>query len=384
MQLMATESLQKADLTLSQILSTLVAGEPLPSAAQHQLEKMLLADERRAKVWEVTTDNVDMVVEQRSRLFQLIYPFINQYCRQTFDWPNCPPVLLWDLWLPLAMQLAYHHALGSTQIVGLLGVQGTGKTTMTAILSQILNYLGLQVCRLSLDDIYKTYGDRQQLRQFDPRFRWRGPPGTHDIELGRDVLYQLRHACCDHPILVPRFDKSAMNGAGDRTEPEWITCADIVLFEGWFVGVRPIDPTVFEQAPPPVSTEEDRTFARDINAKLQDYLPLWDQLDHLIVLKPTDYHLSQQWRRQAEHQMIATGRSGMKDEEVDQFVEYFWRSLHPDLFLPPLLQDPDYVDLVIEIDENHTPSSVYCPHGCSSAKQTQEQGQEQVQAQEQA
>jgi len=74
-----------------------------------------------------------------------------------------------------------------------------------------------------------------------------------------------------------------------------------------------------------------------MNAQLQD-LPLWERLDRLILLYPADYRRSLEWRRQAEHQMTA-GSSGMTDAEVEQ-LEYFWRSLHPDLFIKPLTTHP--------------------------------------------
>lgn len=277
-------------------------------------------------------------------------------CRERLGLPAYPAELLQNFWIPLAKQLvAWHEQTEGTLIQGILGGQGTGKTTLAAILAQILNHLGLQVCQLSLDDLYKTYADRRHLAQIDPRLRWRGPPGTHDVELGLEVLQQLKQ---QRPAQVPRFDKSAWKGAGDRTTPETIIRADIVLFEGWFVGVRPIDPKAFDQAPPPIETESDRTFARDMNTRLADYLPLWDQLDRLIVLLPSDYHLSQQWRRQAEQRMIATGQAGMAATEVDEFVEYFWRSLHPELFIAPFLRNAQ-ADWVVEISPAHLPVAIY-------------------------
>jgi D-glycerate 3-kinase len=244
-------------------------------------------------------------------------------------------------------------------IQGILGGQGTGKTTLAAILSQILGQWGLQVCQISIDDLYKPYADRLQLQAQDPRFRWRGPPGTHDVPLGLAVLQQFRNG--EFPVSVPRFDKSAWQGKGDRTQPELVSHTDIVLFEGWFVGAHPVEPAVFETAPPPIATVADREFARTINANLAEYLPLWALLDRLIVLSPTDYRLSQQWRKQAEQRMIAAGRSGMSDAEVEQFVEYFWRSLHPELFITPLLQDASRVDLAIEINAEHQPEAIYRP-----------------------
>lgn len=47
--------------------------------------------------------------------------------------------------------------------------------------------------------------------------------------------------------------------------------------------------------------------------------------------------------------MIATGKPGMSESEVKEFVNYFWRSLHPELFITPLTQNPELTDLVVEI-----------------------------------
>ncbi|MGK7890914.1 MAG: glycerate kinase, partial [Leptolyngbyaceae cyanobacterium] len=253
------------------------------------------------------------------------------------------------------------RTLGRPLIQGVLGGQGTGKTTLGTVLSLILVQLGQRVCALSIDDIYKTYGDRCVLKKSDPRLLWRGPPGTHDVALGVEVLRGIKSVDPETVLEVPRFDKSAYQGAGDRTTPEQVQGITIVLFDGWFVGVRPVEPGVFDHAPAPIVTDSDRAFARDCNQRLQSYLPLWDELDRLMVLYPTRYQLSQQWRREAEQAMKASGQDGMSDAEIEQFVTYFWRSLHPDLFINPLIQDRDQVNLVVEIDENHCPTTVYRP-----------------------
>jgi D-glycerate 3-kinase len=218
---------------------------------------------------------------------------------------------------------------------------------------------------ISIDDLYKTYAERQQLQQQDPRLIWRGPPGTHDVDLGITILDQFRQQERQEPILVPRFDKSAFNGAGDRTEPEKVAPVDIVVLEGWFVGTRPVEETAFDCAPPPIITPEDKLFAKNINARLKEYLPLWERLDRLIVLHPVDYRLSKQWRKEAEQKMIASGKSGMSELEIDQFVEYFWRALHPELFIQPLVSNPDLVDMAIEIKANHSYGKVYRPENLS-------------------
>ncbi|MCL1467240.1 glycerate kinase [Argonema galeatum] len=364
--------------SLSQVLKQLLLGDSLPNSTKQQLEIWASADQLRAKGFGITPENVGKVIQARSHLLQSVYSEVIQFCHNTgFHSETVILENLWNLWLPLAMQLAeYRQQQGHPLIQGILGGQGTGKTTLAAILKIILNHLGYRTLSLSLDDLYKTYADRQLLKEKDPRLIWRGPPGTHDVQLGIAVLDKLRQSNdlgleeienlkskIQNPksIQVPRFDKSAWGGEGDRTRSEVVENIDIVLFEGWFVGVRPIDPAAFDTAPAPILTEADRTFARDMNAKLQDYVPLWERLDRLMVLYPADYRLSQQWRRQAEQKARAAGKSGMADETVDRFVEYFWRSLHPDLFVKPLARNPNWVDLVIEINGDHSPGAVYRP-----------------------
>ncbi len=304
-------------------------------------------------------------IERRANLWRSVYPDLLQLC-QKLGLGKSELILTtsWHFWLPLGLQLAHcKEKLGRTLIQGILGGQGTGKTTLAAATKLILKHLGYSSIGISLDDLYKTYNDRKRLQKQDPRLIWRGPPGTHDVELGVQLLEQLRQGTSRvEPIFLPRFDKSAYNGAGERTEPEEINHqVDIVLFEGWFVGVRPLDEKAFDMAPPPIITAEDRLFAQDTNERLKEYLPLWELLDRLMVLYPVDYRLSKQWRKEAEQKAIASGKSGMTDTEIERFVEYFWRCLHPELFITPLISNPSLVNLVVEIQPDRSIGNMYSP-----------------------
>lgn len=345
---------------LSQPLLKLIAGEPTTFAIQQTLELQILADERRASAFGIDAANVDRAVERRIALLRTVYPILQTFCQRP-GWHQAVWLeTSWNLWLPLAIDLAdRRQALHRPLIQGLLGGQGSGKTTLGAVLKLILKALGYETLSWSIDDLYKTHAERERLQVADPRLIWRGPPGTHDVDLGVRVLDELRQAEPDRMIAIPRFDKSLARGSGDRTEPEFVTNIDIVLFEGWFVGVRPVDPAMFTTAPPPIETEADRSFARDSNDRLHAYLPLWERLDRLMVLYPVDYRFSQQWRKQAEQEMKAVGKPGMSDAEIEAFVEYFWKALHPELFIQPLVTQPDGADLVVEIDQQHAPGAVY-------------------------
>jgi len=361
--------MDRSNLNPVKILEAWIAGDrPLRKISARELELLAvweLADEARARAFNITPDSAADVVRHKTDLFLSLLDELHTLPQKSSVFLET----LWNLWLPLAIQLSTEkQRLNRPLIQGILGGQGTGKTTLCQVLTLILGKMGYSTVSISLDDLYKTYADRQKLQKADPRLIWRGPPGTHDIDLGISVLDNLRAsptselAAVDHPkIEIPRFDKSAYGGAGDRTQPEIICGADIVLFEGWFVGVNPVADRRLNEflaaAPFPISTEADCQFARDMNAKLHDYLPLWNRLDRLMVLYPQDYRLSQVWRNQAEREMMAQGKSGMSEAEINRFVEYFWKALHPELFMPSMLEG-DRVDLVIEILGDRTVSKI--------------------------
>lgn len=296
-------------------------------------------------------------LEKKLNFLSKGFSAINDYCESLGFSEDMTLDLLWRVWLPTVFYIKTKKQQKASAIIqGILGLQGTGKTTLATILRLLLTALGYQTIAISIDDLYKTYAERLELQKQDSRLIWRGPPGTHDVDLGIELLDNIRAGKA--PVSIPRFDKSAWGGMGDRATPEIIEKPiDILLFEGWFLGVQPINPS--SSYPPPIITEKDRAFAIDNNRRLEAYLPLWNRLDGLIILSPVDYRLSQQWRKEAEQKMINQGKSGMSEEEIERFVQYFWRALHPELFITPLIQRKQGVDGVIEIDANHLPTRIY-------------------------
>lgn len=336
------------------------AGQAITSTDLQHLVLWELEDKGRSLVFDISPANAFDKIKQRSYLWKSVYPTLYQFCQNVQLPEQIILETLWKLWLPLGLKLAAERLkLNRPLIQGILGLQGTGKTTLGFILTLILHHLGYKTVTISLDDLYKTYAERQRLQAKDPRIVWRGPPGTHDIELGITILEQLHYS--KQVVNIPRFDKSRWQGQGDRIQPEVVKDINIVLFEGWFVGVRPINDNSFDTLLPPMQTAGDRQFARDMNQQLKAYLPLWERLDKLLILYPTDYRLSKQWRQQAERQAIASGKSGMTDAEVNTFVDYFWRSLHPELFVKPLLENPNLVDIAIEINSDRIVRKIYRP-----------------------
>ena len=79
----------------------------------------------------------------------------------------------------------------------------------------------------------------------NPLLQVRGQAGTHDIDFAHDTLEQLKSATSESSqVGLVRYDKSAHEGRGDRAPgSKWQQVkgkVDVVLFEGWMLGFKPL------------------------------------------------------------------------------------------------------------------------------------------------
>jgi hypothetical protein len=174
-------------------------------------------------------------------------------------------------------------------IQGVQGPVGSGKSRLVAGLSERLLRRGISTATLSLDDLYHPHR---------PDGPGRGPPGSHDVERGIRLLEAFRDG--ETPLLLPRFNKGAREGAGDRVEDEVVPHAEVLLFEGWFVG-----------SPTP-----------------EAYRPLWALLDDLWVLRAPAEGQIRAWRHQAEEGRRHAG-IGLDRRGVDALLDRMLGALPP-------------------------------------------------------
>jgi D-glycerate 3-kinase len=215
---------------------------------------------------------------------------------------------LLSFYLPLAARIAELRAAQTrTLIIGIQGPQGAGKSTLTALLQCVLQDLAqLSVACLSIDDLYLTRAERSALAQrVHPLFMTRGVPGTHDVQLGVDVLGALSEP---GTTAIPRFDK----GRDDRMpESAWpnVQCpADVVLFEGLWIGLPPIEDAALRE---PVNALEAREDAQGIwrgyanRALGAEYPALFAPCELLVYVQVPDFACVKRWRGGAEHALRA-------------------------------------------------------------------------------
>lgn len=219
---------------------------------------------------------------------------------------------------------------GRTPVFGIAGLQGTGKSTLSAQLVQAGRARGLSIVALSIDDFYLTRRERLALgRQVHPLLATRGPPGSHDVALACRTIDALRRMRAGSVVRLPRFDKIA-----DRRLPpsRWSVVRrkpDLIVFEGWFLKVPAESERALRQ---PLNALErnddpDGIWRHFCNQALAAYAPLWQRLDRLLFLQGPGFEVVPGWRWQQEQTLQAANprRRAMTRPEVERFVLFFER-----------------------------------------------------------
>lgn len=243
-------------------------------------------------------------------------------------------------------------------VIGFSAPQGCGKTTLVFALDYLFRITGRKAATLSIDDFYLTAEGQAKLRESNPAnalLEFRGNAGSHDLSLSVETLTALSKLTKEGlKMKLPRYDKSAHNGRGDRADPStWPEVEGpltVVLFEGWMLGFRPLPAETVKAVDPQLEM---------VNKNLEAYYDVWDRfVNSWIIIKIQDPSYVYHWRLQAEIAMRADGNPGMSDEEVMDFVSRYlpaYKAYLPTLYSEgPKGSDPKHV-LVIEIDEGRNP-----------------------------
>ncbi|XP_010472943.1 PREDICTED: D-glycerate 3-kinase, chloroplastic isoform X2 [Camelina sativa] len=243
-------------------------------------------------------------------------------------------------------------------VIGFSAPQGCGKTTLVFALDYLFKTTKRKSATVSIDDFYLTAQGQTELRENNPGnalLEYRGNSGSHDLQLSVETLEALTKLTKEGmKMKVPRYDKSAYSGRGDRADsstwPEVEGPLTVILFEGWMLGFKPLPADVVKAVDPQLEI---------VNKNLEAYYDVWDKyIDAWVVIKIQDPSYVYRWRLQAEIAMRQAGKAGMSDEEVNDFVSRYlpaYKAYLPTLYAEgPSGSDPDRV-LAIDIDEERNP-----------------------------
>jgi len=267
------------------------------------------------------------------------------------------------VYLPLAHWLANKHK-NKTLIIGLNGAQGSGKSTLAKMLSEIIIHgFNKKVLILSIDDLYKTRNERQQLAQnVHPLLATRGVPGTHDINLLTSIFIQLKNSATK-VIHIPVFDKFADDRAPEAEWQRVDSPPDIIIFEGWCVGMQAESDEILLEPVNTLEKNEDANagWRRYVNDQLKnEYRECFSNIDILLMLKIPDFGKVMEWRSLQENKLkqsvvdnVDSQNQTMNELELARFIMHFER-----LTRNALKYLPATADVVLELGENHQVANV--------------------------
>lgn len=227
---------------------------------------------------------------------------------------------LWSLGLPLLSEAERHQ--GQRWLIGLSALPGCGKTSLGRWLEAAAAQSGVSLQVVSIDDFYFSAAELEQSMRGNPWGVPRALPGSHELDLLNMTLQRWK---AGESVRMPVFDKALRQGRGDRSG--WRICSsDVLVLEGWFVGVRPqtMAPTDSRGRQgcalnPPLSSQE-LAARRTVQTALAGYIPTWDQLDSIWQLRATQWNAPDIWKRQQEEQMLRERGSGLNRTALNGFI----------------------------------------------------------------
>lgn len=251
--------------------------------------------------------------------------------------------------LDIQQKLSTHQG---TFILGIHGCQGSGKSTLASLLVLLFKeILGIRSINLSLDDFYLTLAEREALAgNVHPLLVTRGVPGTHDVGLAMQVLTALKQS---GDIAIPRFNKAVDDRLPEIDWPRVEAPVDVIVLEGWCLGIGPQQDRELEQAVNELEVKEDQGEWRAyVNSKLAaEYQELFKMLDMLLMLKAPDFLNIIDWRLQQEEKLKEKLREKnnhfsdaklMNKEELIRFISHYERLTKHALKTVPAIADVVY------------------------------------------
>lgn len=318
------------------------------------LEKIGVTSEKIAE----SIDNWILYGSQLCRLFKLNEMYLTE-AQKIRIYHYYIPVFLW-----CQQEISHHSSMFKEEdeipplVIGFSAPQGCGKTTLVFALDFLFQLSGRKSATISIDDFYLTANEQAKLRESNPGnglLEFRGNAGSHDLQLSVETLTALGSLTKEgEKIKIPRYNKHAFNGRGDRADPatwpEMEGPLTVVLFEGWMLGFKPVPVEVVKSVDPQLEI---------VNKNLEAYYDAWYKfIKSWIIIKINDPIYVYQWRLQAEIAMRNDGNPGMSDEEVMDFVSRYlpaYKAYLPTLYLEgPKGADPNHL-LIVEIDEGRNP-----------------------------
>jgi len=264
--------------------------------------------------------------------------------------------------IPISFWIAKKVDKKRSYVVGLSGGQGSGKTTISSIISIILRkYFKLNVFTISIDDFYKTRKERFLLsKKIHPSLMTRGVPGTHDINTMLDFIKKIKRKEF-RSLKLPKFNKATDDRYNKKLWHFIKKRPDIIIFEGWCVGAKAEKNNTLKKSINSFEKFRDKKliWRRYVNKQLQSkYKQLYDQLNCILYIKSNNFSLLRKWRIKQEIKLrLKNKRSNrnkiMSNKEVINFMQTYQRVTQN-----MLKTVPKNASIILNLNTNHQIKSV--------------------------
>ena len=190
-----------------------------------------------------------------------------------------------------------------------------------------------------------------------PLFLTRGVPGTHDTNLLFTCLKKIKKSNFSK-ILIPKFDKSIDDRLPKKKWQKVEKKQDIVIFEGWCVGVTPQKEKDLIVPINELEKDKDkkRIWRTKVNTELKNkYKNIFKLINISIFLKVPSFSHVFKWRLLQEKKLSATskGKKIMNKTQIKNFIMFYER-----LTKHMLKNFGKSADSIIKIDEKHRLKSI--------------------------
>ena len=301
------------------------------------------------------------VVECYNKVKKDCFKFIKSQETKTNKFKNKNKMLKSYL-IPASFWITKKLNKNSPLIIGLAGGQGTGKTTITSIISLILKkYFKLDVFKISIDDFYKTRNERKKLSiTKHPLLMTRGVPGTHDYRIICEFFKKVKNKKFNS-LKLPKFDKSKDDRCRKKLWYKVNSRPDVIILEGWCVGAKSQNNS---QIAKPINSLEkikdpDLVWRKYVNTQLKiHYKNLFKQLNEIIYLKANNFRELQKWRIKQEKALWLKSKNKknlriMSRADIINFMQTYQR-ITQNMFKDA----PKYASIVMKLNSNHQINSI--------------------------
>ena len=182
-------------------------------------------------------------------------------------------------------------------------------------------------------------------------------PGTHDTNLLFSCLKKLKKSNFSK-ILIPKFDKSIDDRLPKKKWQKVEKKQDIVIFEGWCVGVTPQKEKDLIVPLNELEKDKDkkRIWRTKVNTELKKkYKDIFKLIDTTIFLKVPSFKHVFKWRLLQEKKLSVTSKGNkiMNKTQIKNFIMFYER-----LTKHMLKNFGKSADTIIKIDEKHKLKSI--------------------------